>query len=42
VRLNINSNAYAALVYSYTDGYSNYLGDKETIHWINLRAVYKF
>jgi hypothetical protein len=42
VRLNINTNAYAALVYSYTDGYSNYKGDKETIHWVNLRAVVTF
>ena len=54
VRLNLNSNAYIALVYNYTNKYAHpeinvYSADQKMKpadmsdrHWINLRAVYSF
>jgi hypothetical protein len=51
IKLNLNSNAYIALVYNFTDRYAHpdinvgqgiQLGDKSQRHWINLRAVYVF
>jgi len=42
VRLNIDANAYLALVYNFTDSYANAQGEKSQKHWLNLRAVYTF
>jgi hypothetical protein len=51
IKLNLSANAYAALVYNFTDKYAHpeinvgdgiQLGDKSQRHWINLRTVFTF
>ena len=42
IKININSNSYAALYYNYTDQYTNPAGDKSKTHWLNIRVGYIF
>lgn len=43
VKVNVNSNLYAALVYRFTSGaYGTSYIKEQTTHWINLRLVYSF
>ena len=42
VRVNLNSNAYLAILYNFTDKFENIDGDKSATHWLNIRLCYNF